>query len=148
MQRERESVCRPPVRVGLSRMLQCLLCCPFSRGTASGLRHCQLPTRHQALLSGCPAGKIVGRAVEMPCPWRLGERAWLCRVHMHNGRKPPEVAPLRRTYVTTRWFRLHFIDKQKPRYHEQAPHPHLSITSLHVETLFHQNASRKYPASG
>jgi hypothetical protein len=43
-------------------MLQCLSQRSISRGTASA---CVTANKHQALLSGCPVGKILGRVVEM-----------------------------------------------------------------------------------
>ena len=64
------AVCLPAsLSVGLSRMLQCLLRCPFSRGTASACVTANLLSRHQALLSGCPVGTILGRTVGLRGEW-------------------------------------------------------------------------------
>ena len=56
--------------VDLSRMLQWLSRCPaLSIHSAEAIRPAcgpaSLPTKHQALLSGCTVGIILGRAVEM-----------------------------------------------------------------------------------
>lgn len=155
MQRERESVCRPPVRVGLSRMLQCLLCCVLPVLSAEAhLRACvtaKLPTRHQALLSGCPVGKILGRAVETPVggDWK-SEHDYCVECTCTTAGKLLEVAFPRRAYsinIMVDFFCSPYISKSLDitnKYHINTYQSHTCM----LNTLLHQNASQKSSASG